>query len=100
MEDQVPAQRPGHGFPGDVITGRSQTTHHYDQLRPAKGFTQPQPEVLSIIAHYRLEGHRPPEIVQASAEVQRIRILEMRGEKLGADRDDLDSSGTLIYHCR
>ena len=89
VEDELPAEDPGQRLAGPVVLGRAEAAHAEDEAGPAEGRPQGPGQVAGVVADDRLEGDVEADGVQAGRQIQGIRVLEVRGQELRADGDDL-----------
>src|SRR5262249_43454418 len=89
VEAQLPVERQGDSVARDIILGRPEPTGDDNDLGPADGAANSVGKPLAVVSDHALGHYLNAEAVELVREVEGIRIQALRGEKLGADCDNL-----------
>jgi len=81
-------ERLRHHLAVDVVFGGSKPAGENDQIGTVERRAQDAGQALAVISHHGLEPHLNAQGVELFREVKRVGIQPIRGEQLGADRDD------------
>ena len=85
---QLEPERGGGGFAGEVVFGGAEAAREHDDIGALQSDARGVSEVLQVVADDGLEGHLHAELVEAGGEVERVGVLAMRCEHLGAGGDN------------
>ena len=87
----------GDALAGEVVFGGAEAAGEDDDVGAAEGDADGGGEVVAVVADDGLEGDGDAEVVEAGGEVERVGVLAMRREHLGADGDDFsDHVGSMV----
>jgi hypothetical protein len=79
----------GEALAGEVVFGGAEAAGEKDDVGAVDGDVDGGAEMVAIVADDGLERDGDAEVVEAGGEVERVGVLAMRREHLGANGDDL-----------
>ncbi len=82
------AEGGGDGLAGEVVLGGAEAAGEEDDVGAVEGGAGGVGEVLEVVADDGFEGDGDAEVVETGGEVERVGVLPVGGEHLGAGGDD------------
>ncbi len=89
VENEPPPEDLGQRFPRPVVLGGTEPSHAQDETGTGQGGPQGPGEIAFIVADDGFKRDFDPDRVQSGGQEKRVRVLEIGGQELRADGNDL-----------